>query len=129
MKSRHILCVEDDKDSCDMIKRFLQLTNPEYVITTAEDGAAALSLIQTGSFDLYLLDSWLPGMDGMELCRRIREMGSNKPIVFFSAMVRSHDRETALEAGADAYLLKPNDLDILPETVARLLDASPSLAE
>ena len=125
-KKIRILCVEDDKDSCEMINRFLQLANAEYLITTAEDGAEAMSLIEDDPFDLYILDNWLPGMDGMELCRRIRQAGSKRPIVFFSAMVRNHDRESALEAGADAYLLKPKDLDILAETVENLLNTDPS---
>jgi two-component system response regulator QseB len=121
LQRSRILCVEDDKDSSEMIKKFLQLSNGEYLVTTAEDGATALDLISKEPFDLYILDNWLPEMDGMEICRRIRESGSTKPIIFFSAMVRAADRESALEAGANEYLLKPNDLDIIAETVERLL--------
>ena len=121
LQTPRILCVEDDRDSCEMIKTFLQLSNDEYLVTTAEDGATALDLISKEPFDLYILDNWLPEMDGMEICRRIRQSGSTKPIIFFSAMVRAADRESAFEAGATEYLLKPNDLDIIAETVERLL--------
>lgn len=119
-KSR-ILCVEDDKDSCEMIKKLLQLANDDYLVSTAEDGTTALEMISAEPFDLYILDSWLPEMDGIELCRRIRETGSTDPIMFFSAMVRPSDRENAIQAGANEYLWKPNDLDIFADTVERLL--------
>lgn len=121
LQRSRILCVEDDRDSSEMIKKFLQLSNDKYLVITAEDGTTALDLISKEPFDLYILDNWLPEMDGLEICRRIRESGSTKPIVFFSAMVRAADRESALEAGANEYLLKPNDLDIIAETVERLL--------
>ena len=122
MQQPRILCVEDDKDSCEMIKKFLQLSNDDYVVKTAEDGVAALDLIEREPFDLFILDNWLPEMDGMELCRRIRQSGSDKPILFFSAMVRASDREEAMAAGATDYLLKPNDLDVLAERVEELLN-------
>jgi two-component system response regulator RegX3 len=84
-------------------------------------GAEALAINAKNSFDLYVLDIWLPGMDGFELCRRIRERGSTKPIMFFSAMVRPDDRKYGLAAGANEFLVKPNDLDIFTDTVERLL--------
>jgi DNA-binding response OmpR family regulator len=87
------------------------VSKDRYLVVTAEDGATALDLISKETFDLYILDNWLPEMDGLEICRRIRESGSVKPIIFFSAMVRAADREKALEAGANEYLLKPNDGD------------------
>lgn len=113
--------MEDDKDSCEMIKKLLQLANDDYLVSTAEDAATALKMIALDPYDLYILDSWLPEMDGTELCRRIRKTGSTKPIIFFSAMVRPSDREDAIAAGADEYLWKPNDLDIFADTVERLL--------
>jgi CheY-like chemotaxis protein len=119
--TKRILCVEDNKDSREMMKVMLSLSDSSYDITTVETAAEALDLHGRGQFDLYVLDISLPGMDGMDLCRRIRERGSKKPIMFFSAMVRPTDRDYCLAAGADAFLVKPADLEIFPSTVARLL--------
>ncbi len=116
-----ILCVEDNKDSREMMRTLLDQADIDYSVTLVETGAEALALIAQNSFDLYILDIWLQGMDGLELCRRIRDRGITKPIMFFSAMVRPDDRGYVLAAGANEYLLKPNDLGIFTKTVERLL--------
>jgi DNA-binding response OmpR family regulator len=71
-------------------------------------GAQALSLIETERFDLYLLDAWLPGIDGFELCRRMRAFDPRTPILFFSGAAREADKLRGIEAGADAYVIKPD---------------------
>ncbi len=119
-----ILCVEDDKDSREMMQTLLRSADKNYSVTAVGTGAEALELSTRNQFDLYILDIWLPGMDGFEICRRIREKGSTKPIIFFSAMVRPDDRKYGLDAGANEFLVKPNDLDIFVETVERLLNES-----
>jgi len=116
-----ILCVEDDKDSREMIQTLLHNSDENYDVMAVGTGAEALALIAKKPIDLFIIDIWLPGMDGFEVCRRIRERGSTKPIMFFSAMVRPDDRNYGLAAGADEFLVKPNDLDIFAETVKRLL--------
>jgi len=117
-----ILCVEDDKDSREIMRALLRNADQNYSVMSVENGAEALELIAKNAFDLFILDIWLPGMDGFELCRRIREKGSTKPIIFFSAMVRPDDRKYGLAAGANEFLLKPNDLGIFADTVKRLLE-------
>ncbi len=118
---RKILCVDDDEDSCELISIMLQSAAENYRVTTTSSGSEALSLIAASAFDLYILDSRLPEMSGVELCRRIRETDSQTPIMFFTGMSRETDSDNALEAGATKFLVKPNDLDILTETVAELL--------
>lgn len=118
-----ILCVEDNRDSREMISTLLRQTNGDYDITAVETAAEALELDGKIKFDLYILDIWLPGMDGVELCRRLRERGVTKPIMFFSAMgVQAKDRDYVLAAGADEFLVKTIDLDRFTETVERLLE-------
>ena len=112
--SKRILCVEDDRDAREMITIMLRQAN-------SGSAAEALDLSGRKPFDLYVLDIWLPGMDGMSLCRRLRDRGYKTPIIFFSAMVRPKDREYGLAAGADEFLVKPADLDRFLPTVARLL--------
>ena len=117
-----ILCVEDNRDSREMISTLLQQSNQNYHITAVETAAEALALNGKEKFDLYILDIWLPGMDGVELCRRLRERGITKPIMFFSAMgVQVKDRDYVLAAGADEFLVKSIDIDRFTETVERLL--------
>ena len=117
-----ILCVEDNKDSREMIATLLTQSNETYDVTAVETAAEALALNGKGQFDLYILDIWLPGMDGVDLCRRLRDRGVTKPIMFFSAMgVQAKDRDYVLAAGADEFLVKSIDLDRFTATVERLL--------
>jgi DNA-binding response OmpR family regulator len=73
----------------------------------------ALSLIQAEHFDLYMLDGWLPENDGFELCRRMRALDPHIPILFFSGAAYEADKKRGIEAGADAYLTKPNIDELL----------------
>lgn len=120
--SASILCVEDNRDSREMIATLLRQANQNYQVTAVETAAEALALNGKNHFDLYILDIWLPGMDGVDLCRRLRERGVTKPIMFFSAMgVQIKDRDYVLAAGADEFLIKSIDLDRFTDTVERLL--------
>jgi DNA-binding response OmpR family regulator len=115
---KRILCVEDDSDVCSMIKTLLGFIG--YDVEIAETVAEALTIIETEQFDLYLIDNWLPGGSGVELCRKIRAAGLAVPIIFYSAAAYDEDKRKALEAGADVYLVKPADINKLVETVKRL---------
>lgn len=119
-----ILCVDDNKDSREMIKALLGYEDEGYDVTIVETGAEALALIAKQPFDLYVLDLWLPSMDGMTICRRIRDMEITVPIVFFSAMGRPADMDYVIAAGANAYLTKPTDLNIFAATIKKLLNES-----
>ena len=70
--------------------------------------AQALSLIQAERFDLYMLDAWLPEIDGFELCRRLRALDPHIPILFFSGAAYEADKKKGIEAGANEYVVKPN---------------------
>ena len=119
--SPRILVVEDNRDSREMVRTLLSESGNGYEVTAVETAAEALELDGKKSFDLYILDIWLPGMDGLGLCRRLRERGRVQPIIFFSAMVQTTDRDYVLAAGADDFLVKPRDLDNFLPTVARFL--------
>src|SRR5215203_976222 len=117
-----ILCVEDNRDSREMIATLLREANESYEVTAVETAAEALVMTGRREYDLYILDIWLPGMDGVELCRRLREKGITEPIMFFSAMgVQAKDRDYVLSAGANEFLVKSIDLDRFTDTVERLL--------
>jgi DNA-binding response OmpR family regulator len=101
-----VLCVDDDEDSRVMLTTLLRLAliEAKAVGTAAE----ALSSFQTERFDLCLLDSRLPDLDGFELCRRLRSLDPRTPILFFSGAAHETDQRRGIEAGADAYLVKPD---------------------
>ena len=101
-----VLCVDDDEDSRVMLGTLLKLALIEAkAVGTA---AQALSSIQAERFDLYLLDSWLPDLDGFELCRRMRIFDPHTPILFFSGAAYEADKKRGIEAGANAYVIKPD---------------------
>lgn len=118
-----VLCVDDDEDSRVMLMTLLRLALIEAkAVGTA---AQALSLMQTERFDLYLLDAWLPGLDGFELCRRMRAFDPHTPILFFSGAAYEADKKRGIEAGADAYVIKP-DVDGLVGSIMQLVSQAES---
>ena len=112
-----VLCVDDDEDLRELLSTLLKVSRIE--AKTVGTAAQALSLIQEESFDLYLLDAWLPDLDGFELCRRMRNFDPHTPILFFSGAAYHADKTRGLEAGANAYVIKP-DLEGLVGSVTRL---------
>lgn len=118
-QARRVLCVEDDEETCEMLSSLLGLINCE--TASAATAAEALDKIAAEHFDLYLLDNWLPGGSGVELCLKIRETDTSTPIVFYSGAALESERKEALDAGAQAYLIKPVDVSLLVETVKKFL--------
>ncbi|MGQ0763846.1 MAG: response regulator transcription factor [Acidobacteriota bacterium] len=114
-----ILCTEDDPDTRELI-RFV-LNDEGYEIVCAESGEDALRLAHAESFDLLLMDSWLPGLSGDELTKRIREFDSATPILFYSGAAQNSDKESARAAGAQGYIVKPSGMDEVVAEVARLI--------
>jgi CheY-like chemotaxis protein len=116
-----ILCVDDDTDSCELIDHLLTYKENGCVLTPVASPVEVLNLIKNRSFNLYIFDYLLPEMSGVELCRNIRLVDAETPIVFFTAKAYPDDRENAIRAGATAYLIKPNDLVKFKQTINGLL--------
>ena len=117
-----VLVTEDDQDACDLIE-FILNSNGFDVVCTAE-AAAALDAARNQAFDLYLLDNWMPDKSGIDLCRQIREIDLQTPILFYSGAAFETDKAQAIESGAQGYLIKPASPDGLVAEVRRLLEAS-----
>lgn len=114
-----ILIAEDDRRVRDSVGRALRLEG--YEVLTANDGAAALDLIAREAPDLVLLDISMPNVDGLTVCRRLREGGDTTPVVMLTARHEIPDRVAGLDAGADDYLVKPFALEeLLARVRARL---------
>ncbi len=110
-----ILVVDDDPALRTALDRALKLEG--YRVSFAHDGRQALQLMTGGSQDAVILDLGLPLMDGLEVCRRVRERGDRTPVLMLTARDAVTDRVEGLDAGADDYLVKPFALD---ELLARL---------
>lgn len=113
-----ILCVEDDKDTCLLLT--LLLDNSGFEAVCVPDAAAALRLMASEQFRLYILDGQLPGVSGLTLCQRIRRQDGHTPILIFSGHGYESDRVAGIGAGANAYIVKPEVKELVP-TVKRLL--------
>lgn len=100
------LCVDDNEDTCEMLTLLLRLWGIE--VHSAYTAREALTVTRTKQFDVYLLDSWLPDLDGFQLCRKLRERTPRAHVLFFSGAVYDTDKQKAMEAGANGYVVKPN---------------------
>ena len=100
-----ILIVEDEPDIADLLA--LHLVDLGTVTDHAADGLQGLEAASTRAWDLVILDLRLPGIDGLELCRRLRASGNNVPILMLTAKSAELDRVLGLEVGADDYVTKP----------------------
>ena len=105
-----ILIVEDNKELLTLLTDFLRAEG--YIVSTAENGEKALHLYEKYGARLVLLDINLPGMDGFAVCEKIRNEG-NTPIIILTARVSKEDKLNGLILGADDYMEKPYDIDIL----------------
>lgn len=100
-----LLVVEDDPQIADFVVRGLR--EEGLTVEHAADGTAGWQALAGGSWDVVLLDWWLPGLDGLTLITRLRERGDATPVLFLTARDAVSDRVIGLEAGADDYLCKP----------------------
>ncbi|MEL7420049.1 MAG: response regulator [Cyanobacteria bacterium J06555_3] len=113
-----ILVVDDDEILVDILKR--SLASQRHIVDAVEDGQMGWEYLQTGEYELVLLDVNLPGLDGVSLCEKMRSQGYATPILLMTAMNASQNRILGLDAGADDYLTKPLDLEELNARIRAL---------
>ncbi|MDJ0618648.1 MAG: response regulator transcription factor [Calothrix sp. MO_192.B10] len=107
----HILLVEDEVKLARFVE--LELTCEGYQVTIAHDGLTGLTAARESHPDLLILDWMLPGMSGLEICRRLRSTGEQVPIILLTAKDEVSDRVAGLDAGADDYVVKPFSVEEL----------------
>ena len=127
----HILLIEDHETVARNIRKFLELQ--QYVVSVAHDGNDGLEKAMTQEVDLLILDINLPGLDGYVLCSMLRQSGKKMPILMLTARSKQTEMVQGLNLGADDYLVKPFDLDVLLARVRALLrrqapEKSPTLS-
>ena len=109
--SAHILLVEDEVKLARFVE--LELSSEGYRITVAHDGLTGLTIARESQLDLVILDWMLPGLSGLEMCRRMRTTGNKTPVILLTARDEIHDRVAGLDAGADDYVVKPFSIEEL----------------
>jgi two-component system alkaline phosphatase synthesis response regulator PhoP len=123
--TKKILIVEDDPATQRLVE--YSLKQEGYQIITASNGLDGIRKALNDSPDLVILDVMLPGMDGFEICYRLRSEPSTKtlPILMFSAKAQEIDKDTGIKVGADDYLTKPSAPSVIVSHVEKLLATKP----
>ncbi|MDE1167448.1 MAG: response regulator transcription factor [Pseudomonas sp.] len=124
---KHVLIVEDDAHIADLLR--LHLRDEGYVVEHAADGNVGVRMLEEGNWDALVLDLMLPGVDGLEICKRARAMARYTPIIITSARSSEVHRILGLELGADDYLAKPFSMLELVARVRALMRRSDALAQ
>ncbi len=121
MDKRRILVVDDEEDIVALLQ--MRLEAEGYDVLVASDGQAGLEIAQKEMPELIILDLMLPKMDGYKVCRMLKfnEKYKHIPIILFTARSQSSDKDLGMEVGADAYLIKPFDPNVLLENIRKLL--------
>jgi DNA-binding response OmpR family regulator len=117
-----VLFIEDDADTRDLVS--FALTRENFEVVVAADSEEALLSARAMSFELYLIDNWLPGESGVDLCRRLRQFDPNTPILFYSGAAYEQDKRAAFAAGAQGYLTKPMQIEQLVHEINHLISLS-----
>lgn len=117
-----ILCTEDDADTRELL--IYMLGRAGYEIICTDSAPETLQLIKAKHFDLCLMDNWMPGVSGEDLCKKIREFDQRTPILFYSGAGLPADQERARVAGAQGYLVKPVLEDHLLAEIGRVISES-----
>jgi DNA-binding response OmpR family regulator len=115
-----ILYVEEHAESSELLA--LWLGGYGYELVSANTLSDGLSLAKSGTFNIYILSGKFIDGTGLDLCRLIRQFDPTTPIVFYSALARDSDLVAAVNAGAQAYLIKPNDFEQIASTIKRLVN-------
>ncbi|SHH39184.1 response regulator transcription factor [Pollutimonas bauzanensis] len=124
--AKRVLIVEDDAHIAELLR--MHLCDEGYVVEHAADGTAGMRMLDAGNWDALVLDLMLPGVDGLEICKRARAMARYTPIIITSARSSEVHRILGLELGADDYLAKPFSMLELVARVRALLRRADALA-
>ena len=119
-ESKSVLLIEDHADIAEMVGAYLE--NREYIIDYAADGITGLHLAVSNRYDAIILDLMLPGMDGLQVCQKIRDDAkSDVPIIMLTARDTLDDKISGLDKGADDYLIKPFAIQELEARIRSLI--------
>jgi DNA-binding response OmpR family regulator len=121
-----ILIVEDEEDLAVQVRDWL--ARDHHTVEMVHNGSQAVDTLAVSKYDLIILDWLLPGLDGVEVCKRYRSMGGKTPILMLTAKAAIEDKEKGLDSGADDYLSKPFHLKELSARVRALIRRTSSMS-
>ncbi|WP_051118825.1 response regulator transcription factor [Vibrio campbellii] len=116
---KRVLLVEDNREIAGMLFDYFECADME--LDYADNGELGLKLAMENTFDIILLDLMLPRMDGLTMCNKLRDAGNNTPVLMLTALDSRDDMLKGFQHGADDYLTKPFDLDILEARMMALI--------
>ncbi|MEG1748339.1 MAG: response regulator transcription factor, partial [Tannerellaceae bacterium] len=117
-----ILVIEDDRRMAELIRRGLE--ENKYTVTLSSDGEEGLSVAFNHAFDLVITDILLPSLNGLEICKRLKQKDERYPIIMLTALGTTNDKVDGFDAGADDYMVKPFEMRELTARVHALLKRS-----
>lgn len=119
-QKRTIFVCDDNSDSCELVKFVFELEG--YKVISCDNLEDCLSGARQNNFDAIILDNRFGQVSSLDACREIRSFNRSVPIIFYSGEARTSEIDKALQAGANAYLVKPNDFEQLTGTVTGLIE-------
>ena len=120
-----ILCIEDDEDTCELVT--FVFNQAGYRVETCSNNEC-LKKIHVEKFLAIILDNYFVGKSGVDICRELRDFDKTTPVIFFSGEARQAEIDKALAAGADTYLIKPNDFENLVPTTLKIVEEARNTA-
>jgi CheY-like chemotaxis protein len=120
----HIMFVDDEPNTVNVVQMLIELDQPEWTFHPAYDGEQALEIARQTPLDFVLLDISMPGMDGIEVCKRLRQLpnAAQTPIVMLTALDTPQRREQSKVAGADDFWVKPFRPTQLSKDIAKIIN-------
>jgi two-component system cell cycle response regulator len=120
----NILFVDDEPNTVSVVKLLIEIDQPEWIFHSAYDGETALTIAEQTPLDFVLLDISMQGMDGIEVCKRLREMSATAqtPIVMLTALDTPQRREQSKAAGATDFWVKPFKPTTIVKDIARIIE-------
>jgi DNA-binding response OmpR family regulator len=123
----HILFADDDEDTCAMME--MTLRHAGFRVSITGRSSEILHLCSVEQFDALVLDNWMPETSGLEICKQIRAVDNNTPILFCSGAATEADIAAAIAAGAQGYIEKPFDPDHLIQVLQSAIGGNPQNIE
>ena len=122
----NIMFVDDEPSTVSLVKLLVELEQPEWIFHSAYDGEAALTIAEQTSIDFVLLDISMPGMDGIEVCQRLRQMPNTAqtPIIMLTALDTPQRREQSRAAGATEFWVKPFKPTTIVKDIAKIIGSA-----
>jgi DNA-binding response OmpR family regulator len=121
-KKLHILLIEDEENFGLVLKNYLELS--QYIVTLCTNGKLGLKAFKNDVFDICICDVMMPEMDGFTVAKEIRKINSQTPFIFLTAKTQKHDLIKGYELGADDYVTKPFDTEVLLLKIKAVLNRS-----